>query len=291
MKKSVHILLFLLISGSSFSQISYAKKNVKKLSSKKMKGRGYVKKGELKAATYIAKEFKKHNLLAFTDDYFQYFKTSINTQPSKLKITINKNIKLRPGIDFLINPASPSLKGNFETILLTPIDLLNIKKLKAILKLAAGKILLIDTYNIDAFSKSEKENINELINFLVHSPKIESSATFIFTNDKLTWSGSTTQITNPSFTIKKQIDLKSISNITIETESVFYNNYQTQNIIGYIEGKSKTDSTIVLSAHYDHLGMMGRKTMFPGANDNASGIALLLDIAKYYAIKKSSGYI
>ncbi len=34
--------------------------------------------------------------------------------------------------------------------------------------------------------------------------------------------------------------------------------------------------------------MMGRETMFPGANDNASGVALLLDLAKHYTSTKPS---
>ncbi|WP_235207325.1 M28 family metallopeptidase [Pedobacter sp. V48] len=40
---------------------------------------------------------------------------------------------------------------------------------------------------------------------------------------------------------------------------------------------------MVITAHYDHLGGMGNKTYFPGANDNASGISFLLSLAKYYA--------
>jgi aminopeptidase YwaD len=40
---------------------------------------------------------------------------------------------------------------------------------------------------------------------------------------------------------------------------------------------------IVITAHYDHLGGMGNNTYFPGANDNASGVALMLRLAKFYA--------
>jgi putative aminopeptidase FrvX len=40
--------------------------------------------------------------------------------------------------------------------------------------------------------------------------------------------------------------------------------------------------TIVLTAHYDHLGAMGIHTYFPGANDNASGVAMLFELAKYF---------
>ena len=46
--------------------------------------------------------------------------------------------------------------------------------------------------------------------------------------------------------------------------------YQSQNVCGYIPGE--TDSMIVFTAHYEHLGMSG-DTIFYGAHDNASGTA------------------
>ena len=59
--------------------------------------------------------------------------------------------------------------------------------------------------------------------------------------------------------------------------------YSTQNVVGYLPGTARPDSLLVLSAHYDHLGQLGRATYFPGANDNASGVAMLLELAAYYA--------
>ena len=61
----------------------------------------------------------------------------------------------------------------------------------------------------------------------------------------------------------------------------FIEDYQTQNVLGLIEG-SNPDSVIVLMAHYDHFGMMGQ-AIFPGANDNASGVAMLLSLAQHYS--------
>ncbi|MCI0698279.1 M28 family peptidase [candidate division KSB1 bacterium] len=55
------------------------------------------------------------------------------------------------------------------------------------------------------------------------------------------------------------------------------------NLIGYLPGTS-TDC-IVLSAHYDHLGVVGGKT-YPGADDNASGVATLLAIVAYFTSNK-----
>ncbi|RZM25701.1 MAG: M28 family peptidase [Pedobacter sp.] len=56
-----------------------------------------------------------------------------------------------------------------------------------------------------------------------------------------------------------------------------------KNLIAYIPGKS--DQVIVLSAHYDHLGVI-KNEIFNGADDNASGVAGLLKIAAWYAKSK-----
>lgn len=52
-----------------------------------------------------------------------------------------------------------------------------------------------------------------------------------------------------------------------------------KNVVGYISGK--TDEVIVISAHYDHLGIVNNE-IYNGADDNASGIAGILRIADYY---------
>ncbi|MBI3500875.1 MAG: M28 family peptidase [Bacteroidetes bacterium] len=70
---------------------------------------------------------------------------------------------------------------------------------------------------------------------------------------------------------------------SIEVEIKYFSDYQTQNILSYIKGSQYPDSFIVFSAHYDHLGQKGKDVYFPGANDNASGCAMLLNLAKYYS--------
>jgi Zn-dependent M28 family amino/carboxypeptidase len=73
------------------------------------------------------------------------------------------------------------------------------------------------------------------------------------------------------------------SSIDINVENKLIEGFKTSNICGIVRGTSKPDSFIVMTAHYDHLGGMGDKTYFPGANDNASGISQLLSLAHYYA--------
>jgi Zn-dependent M28 family amino/carboxypeptidase len=52
------------------------------------------------------------------------------------------------------------------------------------------------------------------------------------------------------------------------------------NIVGYIKGK--TDKIMVISAHYDHLGVKDGK-VFNGADDDASGVVAVLAYAEYFS--------
>lgn len=58
-----------------------------------------------------------------------------------------------------------------------------------------------------------------------------------------------------------------------------------QNLIAYIPGKS--EQAIVISGHYDHVGVRNGQIYY-GADDNASGASALLAIAAYYAEQKTS---
>jgi hypothetical protein len=52
------------------------------------------------------------------------------------------------------------------------------------------------------------------------------------------------------------------------------------NVIGYVEGRDRTGPVIVMTAHYDHLGVRDG-TVYNGADDNASGTAALLAVARH----------
>ncbi len=65
-----------------------------------------------------------------------------------------------------------------------------------------------------------------------------------------------------------------------------FQNDSALNVIGMFD--LQKDSTVIISAHYDHLGsgseksleMPGKKGIYPGADDNASGVALMLALVK-----------
>ncbi|MNS77799.1 Aminopeptidase YwaD precursor [compost metagenome] len=71
--------------------------------------------------------------------------------------------------------------------------------------------------------------------------------------------------------------------VQLNIEQAFIPEFKTANVCAMIKGTQYPDSFLVVTAHYDHLGGMGSQVYFPGANDNASGVALLLNLAQYYA--------
>lgn len=60
-----------------------------------------------------------------------------------------------------------------------------------------------------------------------------------------------------------------------------------RNVVGVVPGSDPElrDEWILLGAHYDHLGKDGG-LIFPGADDNASGVAMLQEVAERFALRK-----
>lgn len=63
----------------------------------------------------------------------------------------------------------------------------------------------------------------------------------------------------------------------------------SQNILAYIEGSEFPDQVIVISAHYDHLGVKNEE-VYNGADDNASGTSAVMEIAESFQMAKNKGH-
>lgn len=62
----------------------------------------------------------------------------------------------------------------------------------------------------------------------------------------------------------------------------------SENICAFIEGSELPNEILVISAHYDHIGIKNNE-IYNGADDNGSGTAALLSIAKAFAVAKKEG--
>lgn len=112
--------------------------------------------------------------------------------------------------------------------------------------------------------------------------------------DKLTWSVAPEVASYSLILVDKKALDKAPSSFKVNIDNKLVSNFKAANVCGLVKGTVKPDSIIFITAHYDHLGGMGKDTYFPGANDNASGVSLLLNLAQYYAQhpqKYSIGFI
>jgi hypothetical protein len=79
------------------------------------------------------------------------------------------------------------------------------------------------------------------------------------------------------------------------TERLAKTRRTVRNVIGVLPGAAHKDEAIVVGAHYDHLGLGGRHSMNPnlagqvhnGADDNASGTAAIIEIARLAAANRA----
>ncbi|HEX8428807.1 M28 family peptidase [Hymenobacter sp.] len=65
--------------------------------------------------------------------------------------------------------------------------------------------------------------------------------------------------------------------------------FTTENVMGYLEGTDKKDEVVVLSAHYDHIGITGGEVN-NGADDDGSGTVTVLEMAQAFVKAKAEGH-
>ena len=269
---------------------SYARKIVDTMASESMHGRGYVNGGDSIAANYLKNEFRKIGLRSFKDDYYQKMSFPINTFPNKIDLGFNlHNLKDGdvysfvgyPGKNFLIDPSCPKVYADFGIVVFDSTRCTEKAYKKFCRKTPKWFYVLVDDRNV-----KDKNKLAYFSRVKANEMKLYG---IIELTKKLTWSQSQAvssyvriQMLQDSIPYSMPGKKYSDGGGGIDSKNEFHSNHQSQNVIGYIQGSLYPDSFIVYSAHYDHLGRMGQ-VCFPGANDNASGCAMLLNLANYYS--------
>jgi hypothetical protein len=260
----------------AFGQKSEVERITKTLCSPEFHGRGYVNKGDSIAAEFIAAEFKSLGLKPLKKSYFQSFNLNVNTFPNEMTLQHNGRI-LTPGVHYLVDPASAGGKVELHPKLISIQTALNVEQLiEEIKSISNGK-----KYNAIAldFRKLSADTLKKVAGLTEELAGI--LPVFELTDRKFTWSVADKQLKNPLIQIQDSI-FSARSNFSISIDARMLNNYTSRNVLAYLPAKKKTKKTVIYSAHYDHLGRMGAETYFPGANDNASGTAMLLSMANYF---------
>ena len=277
MKRTVFYLLSVLLLGGQAMQLqaqdmAHYKRIVKALSSARYQGRGYAKNGANKAGKYLQKEYRKAGV---DEVVLQPFTININTFPGSMEMWADGK-KLQAGVDFSMREYSPGVKGEFP-------------------------VYHVDTLNFDAdrmyADLQQPEYANALVCcdfwFSYHHRKdfarLQKKGGCTHAGLLQTW---TSPIKFYKAYGEKVRDVpivwitpeaaKDVKSVRLNVENKFMENVELFNVIAKVSGY-RHDSCYVFTAHYDHLGNLGKKVFYPGANDNASGTAALVTLAAYYA--------
>lgn len=279
------------LKAAESDEVAYAMQITENLCAPKMQGRGYSADGDKLAANYIVDEMKTIGLDPFGKSFLLPFNVSVNTFPGRMTLQLGSNY-MSPGVEFLIDPSSPSIAGTFKAIKITRAELRNTMTRMDKIRQAKNQFLIIDNTTTEGETAQQAQVTQELIDQMKSEEKINVKGVIVY-NPALNgrpidnrWSLSTTQAIRPVFNIIKETDLSNVEQVKVAVDAEYKNKYVTNNVVGMIKGEAKPDSFIVIACHYDNLGMMGQAAIYPGANYGTSGVAMMLSLAKHFELIK-----
>ena len=277
-----HSFVFCCLFTLGYAQTYPYRETIAKLCSPEFAGRGYVNDGRILAANLIAAEFHKIGLKPFHKNYQQLFSFPVQTFPGACTIALG-NDTLPPGIDYLVDPASAgAVPQNYQLVYCNAATLY--RSVNAFKPCPKDRLLVVKTSGFGGdTNKVMQIRLQELQQF---------AATIELTTTKLTWSVSQTALPYPAFKALKDKFENKPNSAFVHLESSYIPKFTSSNVIGYLPAaqNAKKKPYLVITAHYDHLGKMGKDTYFPGANDNASGVGMLLFLAKELSLQRNPDY-
>jgi hypothetical protein len=262
--------------------LDYAHYVIDTLTSPAIDGRGYVDSSDYKAARFIRNEFEKMMLKPLSENYFQTFTLSANTFPAEMKVKYDGK-KLIPGQDFLVDAASSGLKGKLKVVPVIKENkqdtsvLAGPDALKKLQHVENKQVLL--SYNRNDWTKQQLKVLRDMLN---GTSAFTTKGIIESDTGKLTWDAAHDTIPFLRLQLRHAQPVKD-TKIKVDIDATYKRNYLSRNVMAFIPGSVSSDTFIVFTAHYDHLGQMGDGTYFPGANDNASGTSMVLNLAGYYS--------
>ncbi len=280
-------------------------KDIRWLADDARQGRGLGSKGLRDSAEYLAQRFKEIGLKpGIKDAYLQtfHYPFSINVRNVQLEVDGEpvEQEKIRPS-SF---SASGKVTGEVVDVNYGIVDKeIGWDDFKQ--KNLQGKIALIRRFSpeIEEFKNKKRKRFASDLRRKATNAKMRGAEAVIFFDDNETNEAPFPSLEPNSFgdvgipvifttrDVALQLTGKTVTvDVDLETKEV-----ETWNVVGYLEGDNVSSAnlkSIVIGAHYDHLGMGGEgsleeeKVIHNGADDNASGIAVMLEVAKTLSDKK-----
>lgn len=277
------IILFLNLSLSHIikaqGEKEFIQQRIEQLASPGFHGRGYVMNGGNIAAQYIADEFKSYGVLSLGQNgsYFQDYNFSVNTFPGRVFVQVNKTV-LKPGPDYIVNAASSAWHSEKSQ----KMKLLDLGEVRDSLQWDSVK-KTIKPGGVYYMTGADTPTNHLKLGIRKFATELPEGLFIVPKHGKLTWTANTHKVPGTIVYIEDTVLPKKPKKVLANIDTRFIDAFKAKNVIGYVKGTEQPDSFIVFTAHFDHLGRMGKNALFAGANDNASGTSLVLYLANYFA--------
>lgn len=266
--------------------VSRARLDVDSLASPVMGGRGYGDGGHRRAADYIRRQFEQIGLRPVHGSYEQPFEVHSDVITETPLLAVDGR-RLEPGTEFL--PLAASAAGKAQQAI-------------PVARVGPGLVLPRQNRNdytgvdVDGAVVVMDSRVPEAIRddqaippdsyaqpVRIAQAEERGARAVVLLVDRVVQGGySPHQADIPAFQVVRSAWPDEGRCISYRLAKERGRTFTTQNVFGRVEGTVHADSTIILMAHYDHVGSLGDSLYFPGANDNASGVALLLSLARYF---------
>lgn len=271
--------------------------------------------GQKKAANYLANKYSEIGLTPFIND--SYFETFELEQSQWNEIYIRTETKTFYNNKEISYFGSTEQKNEKEIEVVfggkgtkKELDQINVKNRMVLIfsenmrtyysisenliSRQAYGIILANPYNKKQFSAIRRSEGNYLLKKRISIPEKDTltNTYFRFFQDFVISNEHVKSLCGVS--IKKLLKYIKNKNISVCPKSKIFVKTEkkreiitTENVVGILPGKS--DTTIIVSAHYDHLGRKG-DVYYPGADDNASGTSALLELAETFSKMNNRKY-
>ncbi|MGE9310249.1 M20/M25/M40 family metallo-hydrolase [Niabella sp. CJ426] len=250
----------LLTSATAFTQqiqVADVTKTISFLASDEMRGRQVYSPEIDKAADFIAAEFKKAGLLPFGgSSYLQSFIMVSATQQTINAQSAGKDIDSK---NIVVLTSKPELSLSSANMQVATIQAGDNLFSKAFEYAGSSKSLLIKV------DESFGDRFSRLVFLKRNFFKTDADIVFVLGN----------------------IDTKDL--LIKATHTIKEN--KLANVVGVLPGKKLKDDYVIFSGHYDHIGTgkpENGDSIYNGANDDASGITAIIELAKHFKAQKNN---
>lgn len=283
-------------------------KNLTYLASDEMKGRDTGSEEQKMAAEYIVNFYKNLGLTGPVDGGYLQKVELVSTSFEDVSLKIGKN-KLVNNEDFVFTGDGDMKKSaKSELVFLGLVSDENLAKVDVTDKLvgiwAVGvrsndlvkKVMDAGAAGIVIVSMEGQANFDRIANRYktlagkgrIGFPKeVEQRPIFMVSSDKMgeLFDTSVEELKEAAKSNPESIKAQKASyQIKKKVEDV-----ESSNILAFLEGTDKKDEIVVISSHYDHVGVSSTGEVFNGADDDGSGTVSVMEIAEAFATAAKDG--